>query len=226
MPDKVITPVYHELTNKGWDEYDRLWDDYLEKRKAEKKRGSIQRDLVELILLRKFIAMEAIPQTIEMVENMLETGKKVIIFTSFTDELNELADYFGKRCVTHNGPMSDREKQKSVDSFQENPNIRVFVGNIKSAGVGITLTKANFVVFNSFDWVTGNNEQAEDRAYRIGQNEDVNVYYQLFDNTISMRMWETLKQKQEVINAILGVNNFSKEDEAELLIQKILDNEL
>lgn len=169
MPDKIVTPVYHELTNKGWDEYDRLWDDYLEKRKVEKKRGSIQRDLVELILLRKFIAMEAIPQTIEMVENMLETGKKVIIFTSFTDELNELADYFGKKCVTHNGPMSDREKQKSVDNFQENPNISVFIGNIKSAGVGITLTKANFVVFNSFDWVPGNNEQAEDRCIFSGQ---------------------------------------------------------
>jgi len=115
MPDKLVIPNYYELTDKGWDEYNRLWDDYLEKRKAEKKKGSIQRDLVELILLRKFIAMEAIPQTIEMVENALELDRKVIIFTNFTDELNELGDYFGKKCVMHNGPMSEKEKQKSVD---------------------------------------------------------------------------------------------------------------
>ncbi len=95
MPEKVVIPVYHELSAKGWKEYELLWDEYLEKRKIEKKRGSVQRDLVELILLRKFIAMEAIPETIEMTENALEMGKKVIIFTSFTDELNELAEYFG-----------------------------------------------------------------------------------------------------------------------------------
>jgi SWI/SNF-related matrix-associated actin-dependent regulator 1 of chromatin subfamily A len=223
MPDKVISPVYHELTNKGWDEYDRLWDDYLEKRKAEKKRGSIQRDLVELILLRKFIAMEAIPQTIEMVENMLETGKKVIIFTSFTDELNELAEYFGKRCVTHNGPMNDREKQKSVDSFQNNANVRVFIGNIKSAGVGITLTEANFVVFNSFDWVPGSNEQAEDRAYRIGQKNNVNVYYQLFENTVSTRMWEVLRNKKDIISTIIGDKKLTEEEIIEIMTDKLID---
>lgn len=225
MPDKVVTPVYHDLTDKGWDEYNRLWDDYLEKRKAEKKKGSIQRDLVELILLRKFIAMEAIPQTIEMVDNILETGKKVIIFTSFTDELNELADYFGKICVTHNGPMNDKEKQKSVDQFQNNANIRVFIGNIKSAGVGITLTEANFVVFNSFDWVPGSNEQAEDRAYRIGQKNDVNVYYQLFEDTISTRMWETLRNKKDIISTIMGDTKLSDEEIIEIMTDKLINED-
>ena len=225
MPDKVITPVYHELSNKSWDEYDKLWDDYLEKRKAEKKKGEIQRDLVELILLRKFIAMEAIPETIEMVENALELGKKVIIFTSFTDELNELADYFGKKCVTHNGPMNDKAKQKSVDDFQNNPNVRVFIGNIKSAGVGITLTEANFVIFNSFDWVPGSNEQAEDRAYRIGQKKDVNIYYQLFENTVSTRMWDVLRTKKDIIATIIGDTKLSDEEIIEIMTDKLINEE-
>ena len=225
MPDKLVIPNYYELTDKGWDEYNRLWDDYLEKRKAEKKKGSIQRDLVELILLRKFIAMEAIPQTIEMVENALELDRKVIIFTNFTDELNELGDYFGKKCVMHNGPMSEKEKQKSVDEFQNNPNIRVFIGNIKSAGVGITLTKANFVIFNSFDWVPGSNEQAEDRAYRIGQNENVNVYYQLFEDTISTRMWEVLRTKKDIISTIIGDSKISDEEIIEIMTDKLINDE-
>ena len=219
MPDKVITPVYHELSDKGWKEYDMLWDEYLIKRALEKKKGPIQRDLVELILLRKFIAMQAIPETIEMAENAMEMGKKVIIFTSFTDELNELANHFGKHCVIHNGPMSEREKQKSVDAFQKNPAIKIFIGNIKSAGVGITLTEGTVVIFNSFDWVTGNNEQAEDRAYRIGQKNNVTVYYQLYLDTISIRMWETLRNKKSVIDQILK----SKNNEIENFIENILE---
>lgn len=225
MPDKVVTPVYHELTSKQRGEYDRLWDEYLEKRRQEKKRGSIQRDLVELILLRKFIAMEAIPETIEIAENALEMGKKVIIFTNFTDELLELADHFGKKCVTHYGPMSEREKQRSVDNFQNNPSIRVFIGNIKSAGVGITLTESNVVIFNSFDWVPGSNEQAEDRAYRIGQKNNVTVYYQLFEDTISTRMWDVLRNKKDVISTIIGDKKLTEEEIIEIMTDKLIEEE-
>lgn len=207
MPDKVITPMYYELDKKGVKQYELLWDEYLESRRKNGKSTNLEKDLVELILLRQFIAQQAIQYTIEMAENAIEMGRKVIIFTSFTEELEIIANHFGKKAVKHNGPMSVLNKQKSVDSFQNNDKIKVFVGNIKSAGVGITLTKGTVVIFNSFDWVTGNNEQAEDRAFRIGQTKDVNIYYQLFDNTISTRMWEVLKNKKDIINTILGVEN-------------------
>ena len=227
MPDKIVTPMYHQLDSKGWKMYHQLWDEYVEmKKKLGKKTMESQKDLVELILLRQFIAIQAIPYTIEMIENALEMGRKVIVFTSFSEEQEIIANHFGKLAVRHNGSLSNAKKQHSVDQFQNNDKIKVFIGNIKSAGVGITLTEATVVIFNSFDWVTGNNEQAEDRAYRIGQNNDVNVYYQLFEDTISVRMWETLKQKKQVINTILGVDNTSKEDETDLLIQKMLDGEL
>jgi SWI/SNF-related matrix-associated actin-dependent regulator of chromatin subfamily A-like protein 1 len=207
MPEKTIIPVFNELTSKEWVEYDNLWEEYLIKRKEQKKRGNPQRDLVELILLRQFIALRAIPNTIELVENAIEEDKKVIIFTTFTDELLELQEHFGNQCVVHNGSMSDKDKQFSVDEFQNNPKKKVFIGNIMSAGVGITLTAADTVIFNSFDWVPGNNEQAEDRSYRIGQKNNVSVYYQLFEDTISTRMWYTLKHKKNVIDQIIGNNN-------------------
>lgn len=223
MPDKIITPVYHELTDKQRSEYERLWEDYLEKRIEEKKRGRIQRDLVELILLRKFIAMEAIPETIEMAENAIDMGKKVIIFTNFTDELLELAEYFGKKCVTHYGQMSDKEKQHSVDEFQNNSSIRIFIGNIKSAGVGITLTESNVVIFNSFDWVPGINEQAEDRAYRIGQKNNVNIYYQLFENTISIRMLDVVRNKKNIISTIVGDKKLTEEEIIIIMTDKLIE---
>lgn len=221
MPDKVVTPMYHRLDLKGWKMYDQLWDDYMEKRKAEGKKSlESQKDLVELILLRKFIAMAAIPNTIEMVENAIEMGRKVIVFTSFTEELEALSEHFGKLAVKHNGPMTMNAKQKSVDSFQNNPKIKVFIGNIKSAGVGITLTEATVVIFNSFDWVPGSNEQAEDRSFRIGQKNDVNVYYQLFVDTISTRMWNMLNNKKDIINTIMGDNKLTEEE----ITIKMIDN--
>ena len=223
MPDKVITPMHHMLDRKGFKQYELLWEEYLEKRKLEgKKTNDLQKDLVELILLRQFIALEAIPYTIEMAENAIEMGRKVIVFTSFTEELEVIANHFGKIAVKHNGPMTTIQKQKSVDAFQNNDKIKIFVGNIKSAGVGITLTEATVVIFNSFDWVPGNNEQAEDRAFRIGQKNDVNVYYQLFDDTISSRMWSMLNSKKDIINIIMGDKKLTEDEITTLLVDDLI----
>jgi hypothetical protein len=223
MPKKLIIPVYHELSDTAKREYDQLWDNYLIERKNNKKRGTVDKDLVEVILLRKFIAMETIPQTIDLVDNALEMDKKVIIFTNFTDELMELHEYYGKKSVIHYGGMSNSAKQNSVDAFQNNEKIRVFIGNEISAGVAITLTKATVVVFNSFSWVPGLNEQAEDRCYRLGQNEDVNVYYQLFIDTITTRMWETLLSKQDIISIIMSEKH-TEEELIEIMTDKLMED--
>jgi SWI/SNF-related matrix-associated actin-dependent regulator 1 of chromatin subfamily A len=88
MPDKIITPMHHKLNDNGFDMYNALWDAYLEKRLIDgKKNTNLQKDLVELIMLRKFIAMEAIQYTIEDVENAIEMGKKVIKFTEDLEAL-------------------------------------------------------------------------------------------------------------------------------------------
>ena len=224
MPDKIVTPMYHQLDSKGWKMYEQLWDEYVEmKKKLGKKTMESQKDLVELILLRQFIAIQAIPYTIEMIENALEMGRKVIVFTSFSEEQEIIANHFGKNAVRHNGSLSNAKKQHSVDQFQNNDKIKVFIGNIKSAGVGITLTEATVVIFNSFDWVPGNNEQAEDRAYRIGQNNDVNVYYQLFEDTISTRMWEMLRNKKDVISTIMGEKKLTDDEITDLLSEQLID---
>jgi SWI/SNF-related matrix-associated actin-dependent regulator 1 of chromatin subfamily A len=207
MPDKIRVPNYFKMSNKQQLEYDSLWEDYLLERKKQKKKGTIQRDLVELGLLRKYIAMETIPETIALVDEVIEQGHKVIIFTCFTDELNALAEHYGSNCVIHYGELNEKEKQKSVDKFQMEGGPMVFIGNIISAGVAITLTRSTYVVFNSFDWVPGNSEQAEDRSYRLGQKNNVTVYYNLFENTIVSTMWHTLNRKKNIINQIMSRND-------------------
>jgi SWI/SNF-related matrix-associated actin-dependent regulator 1 of chromatin subfamily A len=100
--------------------------------------------------------------------------------------------------------MNDKQKQLSVDKFQEDDNCMVFIGQIKAAGVGITLSAAEIVIMNSLDWVPGNHEQAEDRAYRIGQNKTVNIYYMLIDDTIDTLVWNILNEKKKIIGTIMG----------------------
>lgn len=220
MPEKIVTNVYHKMTDNSKKEYESLWDEYLIERARLKKKGSVERDLVELGLLRKFIAMEAIPNTIELVKNAIEEGEKVVIFTTFKDEQQELEEAFGKQCVVHNGDMNITDKQYSVDAFQNNPKIRVFIGNINSAGVGITLTSGTIVVFNSFSWVPGDNAQAEDRIWRLGQRNNCRIYYQLFIDTISIRMLETVNNKSDVINIIVG--DTKKVSPIEMIMEEIL----
>jgi SWI/SNF-related matrix-associated actin-dependent regulator 1 of chromatin subfamily A len=209
LPEKLVTPVYLELQNEQG--YKSVWEDYLRKRKLEGKKGNPAKDLVEMTLLRSFIAMETVPYTIEKVEEALELDKKVIIFCNFNDEMDSFLRHFGNKAVSVRGGMTDKQKQISVDRFQEDDSCKVFVGQIKAAGVGLTLTKAEIVIMNSLDWVPGNHEQAEDRAYRIGQKETVNIYYMLIDNTIDTLVWDILNEKKKIIGTIMGEDDIITE---------------
>ena len=140
--------------------------------------------------VRQVIAEEKIQTTIELAENAIEQGKKVIIFTNFTETLNKIADHFGKSAVKLDGSTSKPKRQLSVDEFQNNDKIKAFVGNLKAAGVGLTLTAAEVVIFNDISFVPGEMSQGEDRAYRYGQKNSVLVYYPIFINTIEKIIYD------------------------------------
>jgi SWI/SNF-related matrix-associated actin-dependent regulator 1 of chromatin subfamily A len=218
LPDKIRTPIFIELDNRK--EYDKVYENYIEWRRKVGKSTNVARKLVELTLLRKFLALEKTKHTIELVNNMLEQDKKVIIFTNYREEMGIFQKEYGDSCVTIHGGTKMEDRQKNVESFQNDEKVKVFIGQIMAAGVGLTLTKAEVVVFNSLDWVPGNLEQAEDRAYRISQTKNVNVYYPLFDNTVDIIVWQVLNKKKQIINQIMDDNDSSFVD-----IFNLLDNE-
>jgi SWI/SNF-related matrix-associated actin-dependent regulator 1 of chromatin subfamily A len=204
LPPKIISPFYLDLENrKGYKE---AFDDYLFWLEVEGKKLGAGRQMVEMGVLRKFISKEKVPMTVDMVHNFLDQSddKKIIVFTVFTDSLKELKKEFGDLAVCHNGEMSDKEKQKSIDEFQNNPKIRVFIGNIISAGSAITLTASDTTIFHDLDFVPANHQQSEDRNYRIGQDKTVNIYYPIFNDTIEERIYETLQKKKEIISTVMG----------------------
>ena len=215
LPDKIITPVYLRLKSKVYEEVMGDYYNWYEKNPEESKSLTVQ--FTKLTKVRQIIADEKISQTIEIAENIIEQDKKVIIFCNFTDSLNKITEHFGKTAVKLDGSMSKHERQFSVDQFQENDKIKVFVGNIKAAGVGITLTSAEAVIFNDLSFLPSDHAQAEDRAYRYGQKNNVLVYYPIFENTIEGIIYDILHNKKQVIATVMGDNQNTAEAAEEIL---------
>ena len=221
LPDKIITPVYLRLKSKQYEEVMGEYYDWYDKNPDESKSLTVQ--FSKLTKIRQIIADEKIAQTIELAENILEQDKKVIIFCNFTNSLNKITEHFGKVAVKLDGSMSKHERQRSVDEFQDNPKVKVFVGNIKAAGVGITLTAAEAVIMNDLSFLPSDHAQSEDRAYRYGQKNNVLVYYPIFENTIEGIIYDILNNKKQVIATVMGDNQHPA-DAAEEILQRI--NEL
>ena len=218
LPDKIITPVYLRLKSKMYEEIMGEYYDWYDKNPEESKSLTVQ--FTKLTKIRQVIADEKVSQTIELAENIVEQGKKVIIFCNFTDSLNKICEHFGKAAVKINGSMSKPERQHSVDSFQENDKIKVLVSNIKAAGVGITLTAAEAVIMNDLSFLPSDHAQAEDRAYRYGQKNNVLVYYPIFENTIEGIIYDILNNKKQVIATVMG-DNQNTADAAEEILKRI-----
>ena len=218
LPDKIITPVYLRTTSK---EYKELMGEYYEWVNNKKEgSSSLTVQFSKLMKVRKVIANEKVKQTIEFVENIIEQGKKVIIFTNFTDTLQLIHNHFGKQSVYLDGSCSKVQRQFAVDQFQENEKIKVFVGNLKAAGVGLTLTSAEVVIMNDLSFVPAEHAQAEDRADRYGQKNNVLVYYPIFENTIEGVIYDILNKKKKVIGTVMGDE---VSDNAGDVVEEILD---
>ena len=192
-----------------------LWYD-----RNQEERKSLTVQFSKLMKVRQIIADEKVKNTIELAENILEQGKKVIIFTNFTNSLNKITEHFKKKAVKLDGSSTKPSRQKAVDDFQEKDKIQVFVGNTKAAGVGITLTAGEAVIFNDISFVPGDMEQAEDRAYRYGQKNSVSVYYPLFENTIESVIYDMVNFKKQNIQTVMG-DNLDTGDFVEVLMNKI-----
>ena len=203
LPNKTIHEVFYDFNSQQLYEYNKLWDEYETAQIEADPTKEINKELLEGAIYRKYCSNQMVPNTIRMTDEFIAQGKKVIIATCYDEELEMLKEYFGEKCVVYNGKMSSKQKDAAQKAFMEDPSIMVFIGNIQAAGVGITLNVAKYLVFNTFSYVTGENEQMQDRIHRIGQTKDVEIFYQIFNNTQYQRMWDIVMRKQMIINAVI-----------------------
>ena len=152
---------------------------------------------------RQTLADAKVKATIDLAAGAVDQGEKVILFSSFEEPVQKLADAFRGAAVLLTGETPAEKRQAMVDRFQGDDRIRVFVANIIAGGVGTSLTAATQVVFNDLDWVPANHWQAEDRAYRMGQTRTVNVTYLLAAGTIDDFVQTVLERKAKLISAVV-----------------------
>ena len=204
--DKNIRCLHYEMTDDEKQSYENLWDEYVAL-KEDKEKAEKHKKLEETSLLRQWLADKMIPKTISLARKCIELNHKVVIFCAYDNEINKLVEEFGDTCVYHNGKLTEKKKNEAVEKFQNDDSVKVFIGNIFSAGVGLTLVAGDVVVFNNFSFVPADNLQAEDRIHRLNQTKPCTIYYQSFNGTYFDKMLDIVHNKEEVINKIIITEN-------------------
>lgn len=169
---------------------------------VERLRHGVMVALQLVSKVRHDTAMAKVPQVIEFVKDALEAEEKLVVFGWHHDVLKAIHDASpGSVLVT--GETSMKKRQEAIDSFQTDPKVRMFVGSIGAAGVGITLHAASHVIFAELDWVPGSVTQAEDRCHRHGQHNAVLVQHLVLEGSMDATMARTLISKQAVLDATM-----------------------
>ena len=171
--------------------------------------------LAQIELLKQLAVKGKIDQIIEWIENFLESGEKLVVFAVHKKVVSQLMEKFKHIAVKVDGSVSQKQRQEAVDKFQKDVKTRLFIGNIKAAGVGITLTAASNAAIIEFPWSPGELNQAADRIHRITQTKQVTIWNLVGESTIEEKIITLLKKKEKVITKILDGKQY--EDQSILM---------
>lgn len=140
----------------------------------------------------------------ELVDSVLEQGKKVVVMARFVLELEDIQKLLEKKKVKYaviRGGVRDRDLQ--IKNFQEDDECKVFLGQIAAAGLGVTLTAASTMIFYSLDYSMSNFEQAKARIHRISQKENCHYIYLVAKNTVDVKVLRALRNKVNLAKALV-----------------------
>ncbi len=142
---------------------------------------------------------------IELIKDIVDNCDKVIVFAEFQAEIQKIKELCDKekiKAVTYYGGTSEKEKDKSYDSFV-NGDAMVFIGQIESAGISITLTNAKYTIFYSTGYKYGSYDQARSRMHRKGQTNKCTYYHLVTKGTIDDRINRALNEKEKLAETII-----------------------
>lgn len=219
LPDRIKSVIPQMMSDTDWKSYQQADEDFISwvwenKRKnivteEQEKRARFQ-VLQELALQGKLKACFKVIDDI-----LLEKGKKVVVFMWNKEVIKIFEEKYKGICVKLVGGMSSNDKQASVDEFQNNEKIRVFLGNLQAASTGITLTRSDTVVFVQFGFLPHFVDQGIDRCHRLGSEGDVvNALFLPAAGTIEKMIMIKLDQKLADMEA--GIDG-KETDDSEML---------
>ena len=236
LPEKTITV----LNNQMKDEQEKIYLNYLAQAKQDIaetinikgfERSHIQ-VLAALTRLRQICCHPSLfikdykdgssklEQCIEIIKDATESGHKILLFSGYTSMFELIEKELKENDIAYfklTGATKVDDRIKMVDEFNENKDIKVFLISLKAGGTGLNLTGADMVIHYDPWWNASAENQATDRAYRIGQKNNVQVYKLITKNSIEEKIYELQKKKSELIDNVLDtktsfISKLSKED--------------
>ena len=160
--------------------------------------GSDESESAEQVSSAKLDVLE------DLIDSTLEENRKLVIIARFVPELRAICRLLEKKSIRYSlimGGVTNRDEQ--VTQFQNDPSVPVFVGQIATAGLGITLTAASTMVFYSLDYSMSNFEQTKARIHRAGQRMPCTYIYLLAAGTVDEKVLAALKDKASLAKSLV-----------------------
>ena len=226
LPDKVENMAYCELTDEQRDFYLEVLDSTkeelfksIELNGLEKSRMSIFSALLRLRQIcchPKLYDKEHVKGVIPsgkfeylkgMLEQIIQEKHRVLLFSQFVDMLDIIKAWLDREGIPFEyltGKTKDREA--AVNNFNNNPNIPIFLISLKAGGTGLNLTGADYVIHYDPWWNPAVEDQATDRAYRIGQTKKVFVYRLITKNTVEEKIQKIKGKKRDLVDSVVSID--------------------
>ena len=142
-----------------------------------------------------------------MLEQIIEEKHRVLLFSQFVDMLDIIKGWLKRTGIEYEyltGKTKDR--QAAVENFNNNPKVKVFLISLKAGGTGLNLTGADYVIHYDPWWNPAVEDQATDRAYRIGQKKKVFVYRLITRNTVEEKIQKLKTIKRNLVDSVISVD--------------------
>ena len=214
LPEKTLINEYVEMTPKQSKIYKEVRESLLDD--IDRIKAAVN-PLAEMLRLRQATGCTGILSTtinesakldrmVELVDDAVANGKKVVIFSNWTQMTDAIEkrladnDFYAYDTIT--GETKDEDRQFKVNGFQ-NGDTKVLIGTIGAMGTGLTLTAGTVEIFMDEPWTMAAKNQAIDRCHRIGQNSNITVYTLLTKNTIDERINAIVEAKGEMSDMLV-----------------------
>ena len=223
LPAKVRSVIPLEIDN--WNEYNkveaRTIQELQELTKRNPDKDAMKAAAMVIYEKLKQAALKGkLKAAIQWIEDYIDGNGKLVVFCWHKEALAMLEKHFGNIAISTARASTASKRQAAVDRFQNDPEIRLFLGQVKRDGVGHTLTAASSTATLELGWNPSWHDQAEDRVHRIGQEADsVNAYYLLAAGTVEEPIAELIDAKRKVISQVLD----GKEVESAEILMDLLN---
>ena len=217
LPDKIVNDVYCNLTPKQAALYEETLNSLMkriENEEAINRRGLVFKLINGLKQIcnhpaqfkksknPKISESNKLELLINILDNIIASNEKVLIFTQYVQMGEIIQDavekHFNTEALFFNGSLTRKKKDEIVKEFQNNPQKKILIISLKAGGTGLNLTAAQNVIHYDLWWNPAVENQATDRAYRIGQKENVMVYRFITSGTFEEKINQMIKDKEQL----------------------------